>query len=69
MCKCNPHALIMAGATEIKQCSGCGKEFECYSEGDCWCENYQVHRKEYLEIIRRYDDCLCPECLQNYAEK
>jgi hypothetical protein len=51
----------------IKKCPSCGNLFECYSEDDCWCEHYQLNRKEYLEIIGKYDDCICPQCLGKFA--
>ena len=52
-----------------KKCPRCGKKFNCESDKDCWCESYQIHKKEMVEIIGRYPDCLCPECLGFFAEK
>ncbi|MBL7112776.1 MAG: cysteine-rich CWC family protein [Bacteroidales bacterium] len=59
----------MVQASEIKTCPKCGREFECFSDDDCWCEKLQIHRKDYLEIIQKYDDCLCADCLIDYAEE
>jgi hypothetical protein len=59
----------MVKAAENKSCPKCGASFECFPDADCWCENYQIHRKDYLEIVQKFDDCLCPDCLKNYAEE
>ncbi|MFO7658399.1 MAG: cysteine-rich CWC family protein [Bacteroidales bacterium] len=52
----------------IKICPKCRKKFTCYGEDDCWCERLNIHKKEMLEILENYKDCLCPECLVKYAE-
>ena len=52
-----------------KTCPSCGKVFVCEGENDCWCENAQIHRKDLIVIMDRYDDCLCPECLLKYSEE
>ena len=59
----------MIKTANIKQCPKCGNDFHCYSEDDCWCENLPIHRKEFLEIKKLYDDCLCPDCLSEYIEE
>lgn len=59
----------MTTGSEIKKCPACGKQFECYSDSDCWCEQVHINRKEYAEIVARYNDCLCPDCLKQYAEE
>jgi len=55
--------------SETKKCPSCGKNFECFSESDCWCEDYAINKKEFAAIISKYKDCLCPDCLKPYAEK
>ncbi len=53
----------------LKKCPRCGNAFECFGEQDCWCENFEVHRKEMLKIMENYTDCLCRDCLMKFAEK
>jgi len=59
----------MIRIADTKSCPKCGKKFECYSDDDCWCENYQIHRKEYLVLKQQFDDCICPDCLKDYSEE
>jgi hypothetical protein len=49
-----------------KKCPKCRKSFICYGERDCWCEKVRIHKKEMMEILQNYKDCLCPECLKEY---
>ncbi len=51
-----------------KKCPKCGNLFSCEADNDCWCESFQIHKKEMLAITENYNDCLCPDCLKNYAE-
>lgn len=53
----------------LKKCPSCGKFFTCLGEDDCWCEAYQIHKSDYLQITETYDDCICQDCLSHYAEK
>ena len=53
----------------LKRCPSCGRFFACRGEEDCWCERFQIHRKEYVELTEKYSDCICPQCLSKYAEK
>ena len=57
----------MKPATE-KKCPECGKLFQCYGNDDCWCEHLNIHKKDMLLILEKYNDCLCPDCLGKYAE-
>ncbi len=52
-----------------KKCPKCGASFQCFGDADCWCENVQIHKPEMLKIIENFNDCLCPACLAEYAEK
>ena len=52
-----------------KECPSCGKNFVCDGDNDCWCENVQIHKREFLILSEKYTDCLCPECLSKHAEK
>ena len=53
----------------LKKCPSCGKFFTCQGEEDCWCEKVQIHKTSYLQITQSYSDCICQECLNEYAEK
>ncbi|MBS1772297.1 MAG: cysteine-rich CWC family protein [Bacteroidetes bacterium] len=51
-----------------KQCSKCKASFECKNdEGGCWCENYTLSLDALKELKAKFDNCLCPECLAEYA--
>jgi cobalamin transport system permease protein len=54
----------------IKTCARCGRRFGCgQGEPGCWCEAIQL-RPETLAAIRSVSsDCLCPACLQAFAEE
>jgi hypothetical protein len=54
-------------ASQDKTCPKCGATFLCQGEDDCWCENYQILQKDFLRITQEFSDCLCPECLKEYA--
>lgn len=49
-----------------KTCQKCGARFTCTGDSDCWCESVQIHKKEMIEIMGLYTDCLCPDCLREY---
>lgn len=53
----------------IKSCQKCGLQFTCEGDNDCWCEKVHLHRKAMVEIMERYNDCLCPECLAEFEEE
>lgn len=51
-----------------KQCSKCGKSFDCCADGSgCWCEQYSVKTDTLAELKENFADCLCPSCLAEYA--
>ena len=54
--------------SKLKKCPECGKFFTCAIDGDCWCHDYQVSRKNMMLLMKKYDDCICPECLKKYEE-
>lgn len=58
------------GATRLKDCPSCGKQFGC-AEGEpgCWCEAVVVRRETLAELRALADDCLCPACLAGFAER
>jgi hypothetical protein len=52
-----------------KTCPKCGAEFSCEGEKDCWCEKVQIHKPQMIEIMERYTDCICPDCMRKYEAK
>jgi hypothetical protein len=52
---------------KLKGCPKCGAKFKCEGE-DCWCHNYQILNKNVHYIRLTWDDCLCPDCLKEFAE-
>lgn len=53
-----------------KQCSKCGADFGCNATGTgCWCEQYSLSTQTLAELKNDYNNCLCPQCLEQYAEK
>lgn len=53
-----------------KKCSKCGVTFECCAETrGCWCEAYTLSTDILKELKEHFDNCLCPKCLAEYAEK
>jgi hypothetical protein len=52
----------------LKRCPSCGKFFTCRKDEDCWCEKFQIHKKDFLRLRQDYTDCICADCLANYAE-
>jgi len=53
----------------VKKCQKCGASFTCEGDNDCWCEKVQLHKKEMIELMERYTDCLCPACLGEYERE
>ena len=53
-------------AAQPKICGKCGKGFEC-GNGGCWCEALQLTDATLKWLSRAYADCLCPECLREFA--
>jgi len=53
----------------LKKCQKCGASFRCEGEGDCWCEQLQIHRVQMLEILELYTDCICPRCMKEYEAR
>jgi hypothetical protein len=52
-----------------KVCPRCAAKFTCSGENDCWCEDHQIHKKEMILIMEKFDDCLCPQCLSMFSEE
>jgi len=54
---------------KMKSCPECGKEFRCEGDNDCWCEGKQIHKAQMFEMMQRYTNCICPDCLKKYEAK
>lgn len=65
MCERNYDALSVGN----KKCPKCGQTFLCEGDNDCWCESVQLHKKEMIEIMENFTDCLCPDCLKKYERE
>ncbi|MCB0696619.1 MAG: cysteine-rich CWC family protein [Chitinophagaceae bacterium] len=51
-----------------KQCSKCNTPFACTAPiAGCWCEQYTVPIDTLQHLKSTYDNCLCPDCLSEYA--
>lgn len=46
-----------------KFCENCGQPFACGGYG-CWCTQVPVSDWQFDWIAARYQDCLCPACLE-----
>lgn len=53
---------------EDEKCPRCGNEFTCSKSGKCWCFGVTVPESVKDEISKKYDTCLCPECLKELAD-
>ena len=52
-----------------KICPKCGKEFECKHDKTCFCTRYSLSKEALRELKEKYDNCLCEDCLRQYAVK
>ena len=50
-----------------KRCSKCGVAFECGGLLGCWCRDLKLDRAQLDLLKQRYVDCLCPDCLGQFA--
>ncbi|MDF2437762.1 MAG: hypothetical protein K0Q95_2138 [Bacteroidota bacterium] len=52
----------------VKACSKCKRDFECCNENPgCWCEQIKLSLDTLQELKKDFDNCLCPDCLQDYS--
>jgi cysteine-rich CWC protein len=49
---------------EDEKCPRCDAGFTCSKSGKCWCFEVDVPGNIQDEISKKYDTCLCPECLR-----
>ncbi|MCW3080354.1 cysteine-rich CWC family protein [Segetibacter sp.] len=52
---------------ETKTCPCCNKSFECKFESITICQCMEVHISQITRelLVKRYDECLCKECLSH----
>ena len=60
----------MQNKREIKVCESCGHEFGCGAKLDgCWCTEITLDPSQADDIKAKFNDCLCPACLEKLAAK
>ncbi|MBP3254480.1 MAG: cysteine-rich CWC family protein [Bacteroidales bacterium] len=52
-----------------KICPKCKKEFVCSHDASCFCMKYRLSNQTADYLKKTYDNCLCEECLKQYADK
>lgn len=54
---------------EPSVCASCGETFGCGAKLDgCWCTDVELSPETADELKAKFKDCLCPKCLQVFAE-
>ena len=52
-----------------KICESCRAEFGCGAKLDgCWCTKLELAEPQAAQIKAKFGDCLCPKCLEKFAE-
>jgi hypothetical protein len=52
----------------MKACAKCGEQFGCgATSGGCWCSGLTLSRDTLEHLRDKFDSCLCPNCLRDYA--
>lgn len=55
---------------EPSTCESCGDEFICGATiKGCWCMNLKLPQEARAELKSKYNNCLCQDCLEKYADK
>lgn len=54
-------------ANFISTCPRCQSPFVCYQDGNCWCQQKQVHPATLESLQQQYGGCLCSNCLDFFA--
>jgi cysteine-rich CWC protein len=53
-----------------KTCQSCGQDFSCEAmAAGCWCEEIRLTAAAREEIARRYRECLCRNCLEQFVSE
>jgi hypothetical protein len=56
------------GVPEV--CAACGNKFVCgATQAECWCSEVKLSESARAKMKRRYQRCLCRECLERFAAK
>jgi hypothetical protein len=51
-----------------RTCEACGQSFQCgASLTGCWCMHIKLSPEVKQKLRAQYQDCLCPQCLQEAA--
>ncbi|NBC82398.1 MAG: hypothetical protein GVY19_03355 [Bacteroidetes bacterium] len=58
---------IQVAKDKLKRCEKCGHFFSCTTDGDCWCHEVEVAQDKRKQLLHEYNDCLCPNCLKEFA--
>jgi ribosomal protein L34E len=53
---------------EASKCPKCGASFHCSTSNKCWCYEFDVPSDKRDEIEEKYQGCLCPNCLKEFAK-
>ena len=60
----------LATKPAAKICESCGTEFGCGAKLDgCWCTEITLTDAQADDIKAKFNDCLCPACLEKLAAK
>ena len=49
-------------------CPRCGAKFTCSKSGKCWCYEVSVPDAVQDAVNKKYDTCLCPDCLNRVSK-
>ncbi|MBQ4421321.1 MAG: cysteine-rich CWC family protein [Bacteroidales bacterium] len=52
-----------------KICPKCKEEFECKHNENCFCMKYSISEQNLNILKKEFDNCLCEDCLKEYAIK
>jgi len=56
--------------SEPKSCEYCGNSFGCGAKAEgCWCAEVTLDEQIRDELKLRFQDCLCPACLNALADQ
>ena len=60
------NAEAFAARSSTKRCPRCRQTFQC-STSECWCAQVRLSGPMLKWLERSFNDCLCPNCLAEYA--
>lgn len=60
--------IFSARWREPETCEACGERFECGATlAGCWCSEVKLSEEMRAELRKRYQRCLCRNCLERIA--